>query len=91
MERAFGAKAGTLAFDRRMAGITAVEIFAQRVGNARLDARAQRIADVEILPGNAKGQGCLRGKRGVPDFQLGMPPRSVNVVETARPRTAALS
>ena len=62
MQRAFSAKAGTFAFERRVAGITAVEIFGQRAGNARLDAPSQCFANVEIFPGNAKRQSCLRGK-----------------------------
>ena len=62
MQRAFSAKARTFAFERSVAGLTAVEIFGQRAGDARLDATSQCFANIEIFPGNAKRQGCLRGK-----------------------------
>ena len=40
VERTFGMKPGTFAFDCGMAGIAAVEIFVQRPGDAGLDAAA---------------------------------------------------
>ena len=57
VQRALGAKARTFAFDDGVAGITAIEIFVQRTGNARLNSPAQGVADIEMFSGNAKRQG----------------------------------
>src|SRR5215831_5385220 len=54
MHHAFGAETESFPTDGDVSGKTAVEIFRQRVGDARIDALAQRFADVEVLARDAK-------------------------------------
>ena len=50
VDGAFGAKPEAIARHRDMPGISAIEIFAQNFADPRLDALAQRLTDIEILP-----------------------------------------
>jgi hypothetical protein len=54
MDRAFGAKAEALLADGDVTGKTAVEILGGRLGDPLIDARAQRLADVDVLARHAK-------------------------------------
>src|SRR5262249_3449280 len=54
MDHAFGAKAEALLADGDVTGKAAVEIFRRGLGYACVDTRTQRLADLDILAGDAK-------------------------------------
>src|SRR5262249_15183256 len=54
MDRAFGLKAEAVLRHRDVAGISAVQLFAQCLDNSRADALTQGFADVEIFSRDAK-------------------------------------
>src|SRR5436190_7207869 len=57
MDHALGAKTESFLGNHYMTGKSAVEIFAGRLGDARADARAQGLADVDVLTRYAKRHG----------------------------------
>ena len=63
MDHAFGAEAESLLADGHVAGIAAVEIFCGGLGDALVDAPAQRLADVDVLARDAKRHDCLRSSQ----------------------------
>src|SRR4051812_6995045 len=60
MDRAFGVEAEAFLLHRDMAGISAVEILAQRLRDTGAHALAQGLTDVEIFSRDAKWHCCLR-------------------------------
>src|SRR3954447_13051366 len=60
MHDAFGMEAETVLPDRHMPGIPAIEIFGRHLGDARIDLRAQRFSQVDVLTRDAKRHSRLR-------------------------------